>query len=169
MKTYRFEVRPGFRISAIAARDVGAVIVSLAESGRYSPKALVESARNKRSPAHKHFEWNNTKAGEAWRIEQAKLYQRAIEYEVIIERTRQKPISVKMRCAYPVRDAAGERAYESGGAVATSKDFLAQLSERAIANLESWREQYEGLRKLARLQGVFREIDRLAPKKRKAA
>ena len=163
---YTFSVRPVFRVSKAASRDVGAVIVELAERGAYSPRALVEAARSPSSPAHRHFEWNNAKAGAAWRLDQAQLYQRAIVYEVVIERPRTKPTAVKMRCAYPVRGADGAERYVSGGAVVESKDFMTQLAARAVDNLISWRDQYESLRELSRLTGVFKEIDRLAPKKR---
>ncbi|HEY3496025.1 MAG TPA: hypothetical protein VGK73_15110 [Polyangiaceae bacterium] len=165
-KQHAFRVRPGWRISSAAARDVGRVIVELTESKRYTPKALVDAARSRKSPAHKHFEWNDGRAGELYRIEQARLYQRAIEYDVVIERARQKPVTLKMRCAYPVVED-GEPTYATGGAVSSNKDFLAQLAARAVSSAMAFRDQYDALRRVGKFSGLFREIDKLAPRETK--
>lgn len=39
---------------------------------RLDPHKVVDAARPKTSPLHRFFDWNNTKAAEAWRIHQAR-------------------------------------------------------------------------------------------------
>jgi hypothetical protein len=49
--------------------------------GKLEPPQIVETAKNKKSPLHSQFEWNNSIAGEKWRLYQARLLVRAIIYE----------------------------------------------------------------------------------------
>lgn len=46
--------------------------------GRVETKALVDAARAKDSPAHSAFEWDNRKAGEEFRLIQARQYLRRV-------------------------------------------------------------------------------------------
>ena len=43
------------------------------ESGSLTPPAIVNAARPKKSPLHRYFEWDNSKAAEKWRLQQARL------------------------------------------------------------------------------------------------
>lgn len=158
-KNQRFSVRRGFHISQRVAQDVGPVILSLIEQGKYTPRALVEAARSPKNPAHKHFIWNDKQAAEQHRLERALFFQRAIEYEFVVRRGNKKPVDLIMRVAYP--DGAGN--YHSGGAVITSRALTEHLLRDALERLESWRNQYEMLRDKAVLSGIFSEIDRLMP------
>lgn len=45
---------------------------ALEKDGRLTPNAVVEAAKDKASPLHEFFQWDNKKAAEAWRIEQAR-------------------------------------------------------------------------------------------------
>ncbi len=164
---YTFSVRPGFRVSGRVAKDVGSVMVALAKQRRYSPKALLEAARDPKSPAHQHFEWNNRKAAEAHRLAQARLYHRAIQYEFVINGKRDTA-PIKMRVAYSVDTEQG-RTHHSGSSVIKSRDLMERLMADAMARLESWRDQYAALRGKAELAGLFRELDRVVPRKRRKA
>lgn len=58
-------------------------------SGRYrgklTPAAVVEDARDKRSPLHHYFTWNDSEAAEQWRLEQARQLIRSVKITVNIE------------------------------------------------------------------------------------
>lgn len=45
---------------------------------KLTAEVVVDSARDKESPIHPFFEWNNTKAGEEWRKQQARNMIRAV-------------------------------------------------------------------------------------------
>jgi len=53
--------------------------------GRLSPQEIVEAARAEGSALHECFEWDDTKAAESWRIEQARDLIRRVKIEVVIE------------------------------------------------------------------------------------
>lgn len=50
--------------------------------GKIAPTELVEAARPKESPAHPAFEWDNKKAGEQWRVHQARNLIRVVRVTV---------------------------------------------------------------------------------------
>lgn len=52
-----------------------------ANNGRLTPGAVVEEARNRRNPLHRHFEWNDKTAAEAYRLDQARSLIRIIQIE----------------------------------------------------------------------------------------
>lgn len=51
--------------------------------GLLMAEAVLEAARNAASPLHKHFEWNDSVAGEAWRREQARSLVRSYELHIV--------------------------------------------------------------------------------------
>lgn len=50
--------------------------------GELKPKLVVDAARATNSPLHRHFEWDNGKAAEAFRIEQAREIIRVVRVEI---------------------------------------------------------------------------------------
>ena len=53
--------------------------------GEITPALVVEAARDTESVLHHHFEWNNTKAADQWRVRQASRLLGAIEVKIIKE------------------------------------------------------------------------------------
>ena len=62
-------------------------LMKLAAKGTVTPSAVVESARKKTSPLHECFEWDDIKAGEKFRLTQARQMIRSVQL-VIINETR---------------------------------------------------------------------------------
>lgn len=55
--------------------------ISTANKGRLTPKAVVNAARDPKHPLNRHFEWDDSKAAEAFRLEQARTIIRIIRVE----------------------------------------------------------------------------------------
>lgn len=72
MKKYDF--RPGFSWK-VDPETAGKTIEQLAEkaNGDVTPQMVVQEAKDKNNPLHTCFDWNNSEAGEKWRIHQARL------------------------------------------------------------------------------------------------
>ena len=67
----------------VAADIVGSECERLEkENGFVSSNSLVETARDEASPIHALFEWDNEKAGEQWRLQQAKVVLSCLKVEV---------------------------------------------------------------------------------------
>jgi hypothetical protein len=52
-----------------------------ANNGRLMPQTVVEEARKRSNPLHRHFEWNDKIAAEAYRLDQARELIRIIQIE----------------------------------------------------------------------------------------
>src|SRR5580765_2008829 len=52
-----------------------------ANKGRLTPQSVVEEARKRSNPLHRHFEWNDKTAAEAYRLDQARTLIRIVQVE----------------------------------------------------------------------------------------
>lgn len=133
--------------------------------GRLTPQQVVETAEPDNSPLHGFFEWDDAKAGAAYRIEQARELIRRVKIEVTVEdRT--------FRVVGYVRDP--EKEPTRPGYVATMKvtartvaDMMRAELEAVSADLsrvvglaEAKAEQLPGL--AGKLGAVKVEVDRIA-------
>lgn len=91
--------------------DSGLIATELARiagrSGKLTPQAVVDEARNPEHPLHACFDWDDETAAEAWRLEQARTLIRSVRVEITTE---ERTIST----VYYVRDpekGAGEQGY----------------------------------------------------------
>lgn len=70
-------------IATTAAARVA--IAELEKRGRLTATQVVNAARDPASPLHEYFEWDNTAAADAWRIEQARRLIRSVRVVVTYE------------------------------------------------------------------------------------
>ena len=107
------------------------------QHGQVSPTALVTAARPESSPAHNAFEWDDSKAGEEYRLMQARQWIRRVEILIEDQPTRMvhvpiiqredsnegyyKPITVISADEYQL--ALGELKTKVGSAVAALDDL----------------------------------------------
>jgi hypothetical protein len=121
---------------------------------------------------HRFYEWDDRKAAEKWRIEQAKYHLRVILCIVEIPDSKGRPESTPIRKFFNVTVHGGERdeqederGYVTIEQVRKTPDFLNEVIEDAERQLLGWRERhrvYLSLRKFReRFSGVTVEIDRL--------
>lgn len=140
MKTYK--ATEGARISDAEAELYGTRLSELEEThGAITPLIIVEDAKDKASPLHAYFEWNNRKAAEAYRIEQAKLLIRSIA-TIIVETTNRGMEEKKIRIWHSVRNASGENVYVDLENARENDDYMRQIIAYAWQQLEGWRERY---------------------------
>lgn len=85
------------------------------QSGVITPQEIVEAARDEQSPLHDSFEWDNRRAGNLYRLTQARdLLGR---YEVIIQR---QPVRAFVRVE-------SQGGYMRSEAVVTDRDLYAEV------------------------------------------
>jgi hypothetical protein len=125
--------------------------------GRLVPKTIVDAARDRRSPLHTFFEWNDTVAAQKYRIIQATMLVR----------------HVRVTIETPTMEAREVRAYVSpyhgGGYVRIERalsdaDMRQALLAQAREDLEAFKRRYEGFEELDQ---VFSAIDIVIKKPRK--
>lgn len=141
-------------LKAIARRD----------GGLLRPAAVVENARPEDSPLHGAFEWDDGKAAEQYRLEQAQHLIRSFKIEVERDgKSVEVPVFVNLST-----DRLGPTAdnpYRLVEAVARKPDLMAVAVADALGQLEALRVRYAHLAELA---DVWASIDAHTAKRRKA-
>lgn len=140
--------KSGCRISA-DAQKVADEIAAIGDSA--TPAQILDRARDEQSELHKCFDWDDAKAAEKWRLQQA----RHIVCNLVIKETSDTP-KPEVRLFFKTD---GESGYKSTMLIMQDKDEYQKLLARALAELSNFKTKYKTL---AELDGVFAAIDQLA-------
>jgi len=149
------------------AQKVGEALEAIERrDGDLSPAAIVEAARDPRSPLHPCFTWADDAAAEKHRETEARAVVRSCRIVVRIKgggkKTRRKWISVRI-------DTGEERPRR--GYVSITKVRSGELADEIMAEaaqgLRQWAGRYSELR--GRLPGLFQAIDEVLAEYTKAA
>lgn len=143
------------QIAAEIARIAG-------KSGEITPERVVEAARDKKSPLHDCFEWDDAKAGHAWRIAQARVLLRGVPMEV-------KTATATMHVPAYVRDPrmdGGQQGYVSFAKVRSDKDLAREVvvmeCQRAAAAMARARQVADALKPHVQVEQIEEITTRLA-------
>lgn len=150
----KYLAKPGARISNDDARIVGPIIERIAKSsgGKATPQAVLGAARDPSSPLHRFFEWDNNKAAEAYRVEQASYLIRSIE----VQYTGKKEDRVR---AFHVVTSDGSKGYAPLPTILERPDLTRQLIQRARDEQASWARRYQSIRHAAEVAGIFDALE----------
>ena len=112
------------------------------KNGKVSPSELVESARSKKSPIHDAFEWDNLKAGDQFRLMQARTWIKKVE--VIVEERPERLIHVPR----VVEGSAGvsEGFYKPVSMIVKSSDEYTAALEETMSRLSAAKESFRYLK-----------------------
>ena len=109
------------------AQVIGPIMLRLAEEdGEVTKETVLDEARSKASPLHKHFIWDDTEAAERYRLDQAGLLIRSIK--IIIEITGGE--TVRTRLLVNVTNEEGDRVYQPVTAIVADDDLCKQGDRR---------------------------------------
>ena len=109
--------------------------------GSLSPAAVVDAARAEDHPLHSRFEWDDTKAGEAYRIEQARCIIRAVV--TVVESGSEK---FKTRAFVSLSSTKGtDEPYVTIHSVRASADLMEVLLADARRDAETFASKYATL------------------------
>jgi len=116
------------------------------------PKDVVDAARPKSSPLHSQFEWDNTAAGEKYRLHQARqLISVYVEVSVYTKKTVR--VFVNLR----------KNRHKGGGylplkKVLSDKQLRRQLLADALKDLEYFEQKYHNLHELSQVFAAVRTV-----------
>lgn len=98
---------------------------------------VVAAARDKKNPLHTEFEWDNTKAADAYREQQARTIIRAvISYEPAIDRRARAYVSVPT-------DRIEGGGYRRTSDVLANPDYVSQLVEEVKNRISGFKSSYK--------------------------
>ena len=136
--------------------------IRVESGGQLHPQAVVAGARDPKSVLHPHFEWNEAKAAEAHRMDQARALIRSIRV-IDEEDDQRRPAFLSIRAD----DGIGYRAFRD---VIASVDLRERLLAQAQRDLDSWTLRYRELREIVELVlPAQRELRRRVSKPRGGA
>jgi len=160
----QFKLRANSRVG-ISDKDAnvyGQHILSLMKKKKASivkPEELVKDAKQKNTPYHGYFQWDNTKAGAEYRKEQARdLLRNIVEVEIVSDKKQDRQVEVR---SFHVVSENNERGYSPLEHVLSSKDLTNQVLERALKEAKSWSARYKMYSELA---DIRKKIDEVAVK-----
>lgn len=155
MIRYVFREDEPLRIKAAGKANpqkIGEALGKLTEEagGKLSPKKVVDSARDKRSPLHQHFEWDDHVAAESYRLDQARNIIRVIRVaDVDTEEG-------TTRAFLSISDDSGV-SYRPVDIVKRSADLRAALMKQADRDLEAFQRRYQALKEICEIVETARE------------
>jgi hypothetical protein len=126
-----------------------------ANDGMLYPQSVVDFARDETTDLHSKFEWDDTIAGENYRIWQARKVIRAVV--TIIPRKNSDPIEVQTYVSMSADRYQGGTPRENVGGyrymveVLSSQELRETLVSEALAEFELWERKYQTIAELAEI------------------
>lgn len=134
-----------WRIEGLYKVDANVVGNMLSKLDNVTPEAVLELARPEDSPLHSMFEWDDTKAAEAYRLGQArKIIQ---QVAIVVDHPRSEPIQVRAYVSTGERDGS----YKNINVVVSEMDSYTRLLAQAKQELQSFKMKYSNLVELKEL------------------
>jgi hypothetical protein len=164
MQIAGFEFSDGARFQPGAPGDANAVgthIELLRErcKGELTPQDILDDARHNNSPLHAYFEWSDTAAAEAYRLQQARGLIRAV---VAIYTQPDRPAQ-RMK-AYVHIPEKGAPHYRETGHAMSQANTRRMVLERAWREFQAWKARYKDLREFSDLFEVADAVEKKLPK-----
>lgn len=142
---YKHYWKEGSRIKADPEK-AAEVFEMLEKSEGLTAETLLDVSRDKDSPLHNCFEWDNNLAAEQYRLIQARQMIRSLCVEIVPE---EKAVT---RAYFKICD----KGYEQTENILKVQAKRQSLLEQALAELKAFRRKYSSLQELSK---VFEDID----------
>jgi hypothetical protein len=140
MAQYKWRVGgPKFKIAADTFGKAVEDIIETSIDEVAKAKRIVDVARPNKSTIHRAFQWDNEKAGELYRVDQARKYLGALE--IVRVQTREGP-TVSNRAFFAVRSLHG---YVQHGRVLNNNDLRIEVIASARRELETFIAKYASI------------------------
>ena len=145
----RFSIDP-----EVAKREIDKIKAK--KGGEVFASDIVDAAKSKRSPLHREFEWDDTKAASLYRCEQARLMLRSIE--VVYKEMPSTPVrSYNVVTSATSNEETGKKkCYKSTEDILSDPELRMELLSTAFAELRRFQRRFHGLQELSI---VFRAIN----------
>ena len=137
-----------------SAETAGSVCEELDRTVGLTPANLVDASRPKDAPLHSEFEWDDTKAAEKYREEQARMI--IVNLAVVIEKEDEEPETVRAWYSLQPGYRANSGTYMSTVKIMSDSEKRSVLLDKAKGEMIAFKSKYSMLTELA---DVFESID----------
>lgn len=139
-----WEPKPGAHLSKKTATLIELTYKKIIKrKGNCTPDDFLEASRSESSPTHHMFEWDDTRAAERWRREQARHYLKAVVIKI-------EGISEPIR---PIISIVQDNTHTFIELDATARDpnLREQILQNALDELNAFKRKYARLKKYCKL------------------
>ena len=142
-------------MGGLKAETVGTELERIEKSaGELTPELVLKRATPKNSTLHPCFEWDNTKAAEGYRLEQARYLLRSVE--VVVESDDSSGNTVEIRAFHNVENDTGDSVYVSVAQARENPEYWQQIKDKALSEIRAWKQKYQSIKDF---EVVFNAID----------
>jgi len=128
--------------------------IAMEHGGILRASDVVEFARNPDTALHKKFEWDDTKAAERYRINQASHIIKC--HVTYIPAEQSEPVKVRGYISLP--SMRGNQEYRNTEDILDNDDWRCEMLDMALKELKSFRQKYEVLSELA---STWEKVDQI--------
>lgn len=159
--TKAYRAKPGAQFTDIQAQKYGDFMETLEDDeGRITPGVLVAQSKDMKAPTHDFFEWNNRKAGNGYRLQQARHLLNHI-IRVVVTMRGEEPVPAFINLRYQEPEEAEEvQVYVSSERVVASEELRKQVVAKALREAQSWRRRYQQYKELATIFAAIEGTER---------
>ena len=133
-------------------------------SGMISTKDIVREASNSKSPIHDWFDWDDSSAGEKYRLHQARMLMQTIKVKAEFEGG-EKSYKKYLNVQIPSSDGKGfKNYYVNTKIVLNNESMREQILRKAIQEVEYWKRSYIEYQEL---EDIFKGVQKTKKKLKK--
>lgn len=141
-------------------------VLEIQKTKGLTPENIINEARNRNSPLHSIFEWDDSKAGEKWRLQQARVF--INEIKVIVDSKEYfafENVSVSVQSPNNSEEVIESREYKPIVEIINNEDLRQQVIRSALNNLSYWEEQNAKYEELSPIISTARKVRQKLNKK----
>ena len=129
-----------------------------------TPENLLKKASKKSSSLYEFFDWDNSSAGEKWRLQQARGL--INEIKIVVEDKELyafESVNILVEDKFPsssVSKCINQREYKSIVEVMNKEEYRTQLIQRALAEATYWKERHAELTELSPIFALIQDTNK---------
>lgn len=105
-----------------------------------TPQAILEKAKDSNTELHKCFTWDDTKAAEKWRLQEARIL--VCNIKIVDEKSEKEPVQTSIRFFYKTDNDSG---YKPTQLILRREDEYKKLLERCSNELRAIKNKFQNL------------------------
>jgi hypothetical protein len=135
-------------------------IIEIQKEKGLTAETILDEAKKKSSPLHNFFDWDNTTAGEKWRLQQARIL--INEVKIIVNSKEMYAFeNVRIIVSEQSKETETTREYKPIMEILSKEEYRTQVIKQALENITYWKEKYS---EYSELKPIFVSIDKVKKK-----
>ena len=130
-------------------------LTQISQKDGLTAENVVNNAKNKASPLHRFFEWDNSIAAQEWRLQQARVLINVIKVKIMIDGS-QKSVGAFENIKITI-DGGSFREYKPTIEILSNLGYRKQMMLKAIGEIKYWQEKYNIFKEF---NPIFNEINK---------